>query len=265
MKQNRNDEMLELLRAEVQFRYEPQFAWKSSVSQFLALLGLRGFWPTSSVSGGGSLMDLSGQNRILTLNGGPFYRRSNLAPVVVLDGAADFFTRADEAGLDITGTESYIVATRRGLTLGGWFNFTNVAGATEHMMGKWDQAGNQRSYSLRRNAAGNIVFAISTDGTAVVEIASTDMPAQATWFWAAGRFDAATQELDVWVNDAVDNLAVGVPASIHIGTADLVLGGRHGGLSLMAGMFSMPVLCAASLPDAIEGQTYQQSRAMFGV
>ena len=263
--QRRNSEMVNLLAADFQLRYEPQFAWKSSVSQFLALTGLRGFWPTSSVSGGGSLMDLSGQNRILTYNGNPLYRVDNLAPNVALDGAGDYFSRADEVGLDITGTETYVHDDFKGLTQIGWYYFDNAAGVAEYMMSKWDEGGNQRSYRLFRQAAGAIRFSVSTDGTAVVDISTVGTPAAAEWFFAVGRYSTTAAEMDVWYNDEVVNLAAGVPASIHVGTADFNIGARHNGNNLMTGRLCYQFLCAAALPDAVINQLFHQSRAQFGV
>jgi len=47
--QIRNSEQVNLLRADFQARYEPNFALANAVSTILALPGLRAFWPLSSV------------------------------------------------------------------------------------------------------------------------------------------------------------------------------------------------------------------------
>ena len=263
----RNAEMVGMLRGDFQARYEPQFAWKSAVSQHQALPGLRGFWPTSSMLAGGDLEDLSGQGHTLTYNGSCLYRQDNLAPNVALDGVGDYFNLADPGAnswMDIIGTEAYINNNFNGLTLGGWFRFTNVAGATEYMISKWDVAGNQRSYALLRNAAGNIVFAVSNNGIASVTVASTTAPPNLEWFFAAGRYDPGT-ELKVWYNTETNTNVAAIPANLHAGTADFFIGGRHGGLDLLSARLSMQWLCAQMHSDAIVGQTFQQNRAMWGV
>ena len=263
----RNAEMVAMLAGDFQARYEPQFAWKSACSAFLAPIGVRGFWPTSSFDENGDLIDLSGQGNDLTLNGNPLYRMDGLAPYVVLDGTGDYFSNGGGVGswCDILGTEAYVANPRLGVTVAGWFRFTNAAGAAEYMISKWDTGGNERSYVLYRQIGGTIRFAVSVDGTAIVGIATTGTPAADEWFFAAGRFDANAQELDVWYNDEVSNLAVGVPVSVRSNATDFILGGRHGGAGLMTGRLSLCALYATNLPDAIIGQLFQQTRAMFGV
>ena len=90
------------------------------ISPFLALPGLVGFWPMSSVQRStGNAYDLSGQTRTLTYNGNPTYNINNdFAPYIRLDGTGDFLSRADETDLDILGTETIYASTVRGLTLG---------------------------------------------------------------------------------------------------------------------------------------------------
>jgi len=264
--QKRPNEIVSLLTADFQPRYEPQFAWKSAVSQHQALPGLRGFWPTSSFDDAGDMYDLGGQGRTLTLNGDPLYGIDGLAPLILLDGVGDYFSRADEAGLDITGTESYIGATRRGLTLGGWYKFSNVAGATEYMLSKWDSSvADQRSYRLNRNVAGAIGFGVSSLGTlaSVTSVTTTSSPAADEWFFGAGRFDNTNNEIEVWYNSESATAAYG--NTIFSGTADFNMGARHNGNDLMTGRLSLQFLCAAALPDAVVGQLFQQTRAMFGV
>ena len=266
--QVRNAELVDLLAADLQKRYEPQFAWKSASSQHQMLHGLRGFWPTSSFDTNGDLIDLSGQGNDLTYNGNPLYRRDMLAPSVALDGTGDYFSHVGGVGswCDITGGETYVNANRRGLTIGGWFLFANAAGAAEYMISKWDIGGNERSYSLRRLNTGVIRFSVSDDGTNVDDVDTTGTPAQNEWFWACGRYDDATAEIDVWYNTETANLAL--PAwggTLRSNATDFMIGARHGGLDLMTGRFSQCFTCAASVPDDIIGQTFQQTRAMFGV
>jgi len=268
----RNAEMVGMLRGDFQARYEPQFAWKSAVSQHQALPGLRGFWPTSSFDTNGDLIDLSGQGNDLTYNGNPIYYSAQLFSNVVLDGTGDYFSHVGGIGswCDITGTETYVHPNRRGVTIGGWFRFTNVAGANEYMIAKWDPAGNGRSYQLYRSIAGQIIFGVSSNGQAatVQNIGSISNPAQNEWFWAAGRYDDATSYSTVWYNDESNDLDLtiaGWAGSLHSNATDFLIGGYHGGSGLMTGHFAHCFTCATGVPDAIQNQTYQQTRAMFGV
>jgi len=113
------------------------------ISPLLALPGLRGFWPMSSFNEAGNAYDMSEQGRVMTYNGNPLYNYDGVVPYVALDGIGDFLSRADEAGLDIIGTETYVDGAVHGLTLGGWFYFDNALGSNEKLIAKWDTtAGN---------------------------------------------------------------------------------------------------------------------------
>jgi len=168
------------------------------ISPFMALPGLRGFWPTSSFNETGNAYDLSGQGRTLTYNGNPMYNYDGLVPYIDLDGTGDYLSRADEAGLDILGTETYVAAAARGLTTGGWFYFNNALGATEGMIAKWNSSlGNHRSYMLRRQAAdGTIIFRVSDNGVGSRAAQSTASPTATQWFFVVGRFDPGVELAD---------------------------------------------------------------------
>jgi len=266
--QRRNSEMVDLLAADFQPRYEPQFAWKSAVSQHQVLPGLRGFWPTSSVDTNGDLIDMSGQGNHLTLNGNPWRRGYNLAPTCDLDGVGDYFSHVGGIGswCDILGSETYILQAWRGLTIGGWFLFDNAAGVEEYMISKWDTGGNERSYRLVRRVAGGIRFSVSDDGTAVDDVDTTSAPAADEWFWACGRYTDNTEEIDIWYNTETANLALaGWGGTLRSNATDFLIGGRHGGATLMTGRFSLAFCCTAALSNAIIGQLFQQTRAMFNV
>jgi hypothetical protein len=267
-KQTYNDELVQQLTPDFQGRYEPNFAWKSACSQYLALPALRGSWPFSSFDQTGVAYDLSGQGRTLTAVGPPEYNYHNLAPYVDFDGANDYLSRADEAGLDITGLETVVAAGARGLTIGGWFWTDTLAygGTTRGFIGKYLTAGNQRSYMLAFDDVLNSPrFIVSVDGTATVSVLGMTMATNA-WYCIIGRFIPST-ELKIWVNGETATNAVGIPAQIFPSAADLNVGAYNNGAAAnrLDGRASMCFLCAAALSDAIVGQIYQQSRAMFGV
>lgn len=230
--------------------------------QFQHLSALRGFWPLGSADENGDAYDLSEQDRVLSYNGNPTYNFDNLAPYIDLDGTGDFLSRADEAGLDILGTETTIASAIRGLTIGGWF-WTDGLGAAQFLIAKWNAATNNRSYSLFNSAANRFEFNVSVDGTAVVTVTDTiDLTAN-NWFFVVGRFDPSTS-LDIFVNGRETNNVAAIPASIFNSNADLQIGAAQG-VSLLDGRASFNFLCAAQLSDAIISALFQQSRSLFGV
>lgn len=264
--QKRNAEMVELLRPDFQARYEPNFALVNACALHQAIPGLRGFWPLSSVDNTGAAYDLSGQTRTLTYNGNPAYGISGLAPYCDFDGTGDYLSRADEAGLDILGTETIFPTALRGLTFGGWFQIDTLAGGTDGLIGKWnDNAVNQRSYLLDFNTTTNVIrFQLSTDGTAIVSVSSAAVAA-ATWLHCIARFDPST-ELALWVNGVKTTNLVAIPASVFNSTAQLNIGAYSNGASgLLEGWASMCFLSSAFLPDVWAGVLFEQTRALYGV
>jgi hypothetical protein len=265
--QKRNDEQVSLLTSDFQSRYEGSFAWKTACSMYQALTGLRGFWPMSAVRQAGNAYDLSGNVRTLTYNGNPVYDFDGLAPYIKFDGTGDFLSRLDEAGLSITGTETYIAAGHRGLTCGGWFRPTDTTN-NQGLIDKFYTAG-QRGYSLflAGGVGGDPVqFYISDDGTNNSSVSSATGYSANEWQFMAGRFNdsVAGAELAVWLNDEQTTAAT-ARASIFDGTDDFAIGGKADGTSLFTGRASMCFLCAAALADATVWAIYQHTKALFKV
>ncbi|KKM02127.1 hypothetical protein LCGC14_1787550 [marine sediment metagenome] len=263
MVQKRNSAMVELLRPDFQARNEPNFAWKSACSVFQALTGLRGSWPLSSFNEAGNAYDMSEQGRVLTYNGNPVYNYEGLIPYLDFDGTGDFLSRADEAGLDIIGTETFVAAAARGLTIGGWFAFDNLT-REEALIGKWNTTGNQRSYILEKMATDFVRFAVSVDGTAETVVNDTVAVTTTDWFFAVGRFDPSAA-MTLFINGRTIVGGAG-PATINNSNAQLNIGAHNNGAaSLLDGKASMNFLCAAQLSNTIIDAMFEQTRSMYGI
>jgi len=235
------------------------------VSPFLALPGLRGFWPMSSFNEAGNAYDMSEQGRTLTYNGNPTYNYDGVAPYIDLDGTGDFLTRGDEAGLDILGTETYVAAAVRGLTLGCWAYFNNVAVAAECIMTKGDGLVAATAYWLDRGALGNARFIIS-DGAAFQIAGGAIALQQDTWYFLVGRFEPST-EAAIFVNSVqVGSDVAGIPAVLLNVGANFDIGSYNNGTGLlMTGRVSLAFLCTSLLSEAIISSLFQQTRAAFRV
>jgi hypothetical protein len=231
----------------------------SAVAPFLLLPGLRGFWPMSAFDSSGNAQDQSGHAHHLTYNGNPTYNYTGLAPHIMLDGVGGYLSRADEADLDITGTEAYVAAAARGLTVGGWFYHQNAAGTEEQIIAKYAAAGDQRSWQMRRWTTGAAQVLISSDGTAgTLLTAGGATLAASTWYHIVARFVPSTS-LAICVNGVWSSVVVAVPASIHSGTAALNVGFS------LPGRASLCFLCAAALSDTQIASIFNATRALFGV
>lgn len=265
--QVRNDQQVALLSADFQLRYEPNFAWGAACALYQALPGLRGFWPMSAFASAGATADLSGQSRGLTYNGNPTYGYDDLIPYIRLDGTGDYLTRGDEAGLDITGAETYVVAGQRGITILGWWRPENTT-LFQYLVNKMYSVG-QYSYmlSLRGDLFGDpVTFTISDDGNGMDTVSSSVGYAANTWQFLAGRFNDADTgaELAVFVNGTKTTAATARNA-IFSGTDNLAIGGTALGGGLYTGRASLVALCATALSDLILTAVYEQTRPLFSV
>jgi hypothetical protein len=261
----RNDELLDMLQGEFQRRFEPNFAWGNAVSLMSLLPGLRGFWPMSSVHENGNALDLGGRGLTLTYTGNPTYNVQGLAPYIDLDGVGDYLVRLDEAALDITGTETFVAASKRGLTLGGWFWLDSLV-ARRPLVAKYTfTASNNRAYQLSWNLATTTFgLSISVDGIVATVVNSSITPVVSRWYFVVGRFTPST-EIAVFANGVKTTNVVAIPASIFNSTANFFIGTDDDLTALLDGRASLVFLCAESLSDAVIKMVYEQTRALFGV
>jgi len=222
------------------------------IGSILGFPELRGFWPMSSVNESGNIMDISGQARTLTNNNAAARAvHNNLIPYVSFNGTTQYLSRADEAGLDITGA----------LTLGGWVYYDAVAAGAA--MSKYNVTGNQRGYSLGTIAGGVPQLTISSNGTATTVVNSGTAVTAATWHFFAGRFTPSSELALLFGKEKYTNTS-SIPAAIFNSSAALAIGGINGGASL-AGRASLGFICAAALPDAQINYFFHMSRTLFGV
>ena len=250
-----------------QRRYEAQFAWSRLCSIYQALPGLRGFWPMSAVAYTNPIgLDQSGNANHLTNQNSSDFGYTGLVPHVSFDGINQYLSKADGGAAnwaDITGTEAYIEAADRGLTIYTWAYFTNAAGAQERIVEKNDAAGG--AYGVLRLAAGNIRFRVDGGG-GFINVDSVATPTAGSWYFLAGRYIPSTS-LDIFVNSLVpDNTnLVGIPAAIQDVTAPFTVGASGVPGTYMTGKQSAVALCAVQHTDVLIGSVFSQTQAMFGV
>lgn len=263
-----NSEQVDLLATHFPRRGEATLAWGNILSMFSLLPGLRGFWPMSTSNDAGATYDQSACGRHLTYNGNPLYYGIGLAPYIEFDGTGDYLSRADEAGLDILGTETFMGTDWRGLTIGGWFYLNSLApGHNYGLIGKWKTSGsNDASYLLYWDDTTNkAAMAVSADGSTVVQCLSSAVLAANNWYFIVGRFDPSA-EVAIWLNGVKTANAVGIPASLFSGAADFNIGAYdNGATALLHGGCSLCFLTGSCLTETIIQALYHHSRALYGV
>lgn len=269
--QQRNSEQVNLLSADLQLRYEPNFAHKSAVSATQALSVLIGSWPMSVIrldAAADRVRDVSGSGYHLTWNGGLQAWNDNLTPIVWFDGATGYLSRVAGAAswASVRGNEAHVAAGIQGLTVGGWFLTDTIAAGVPVFMSKYTAGGNQRTFILRRNAAVADWY-VSANGAASLGPATLPITAS-TWYFIVGRWipDATNSLIKLWVNDDTDEVNVGAAATLFDSTADFLIGASDAGTSaLLDGRASLNFMCSCAVEDAIVFSLFQQTRAMFGV
>jgi len=237
-------------------------------SSYLALPGLRGFWSMAAFDESGNTYDQSGNGRTLTYNGNPVYNVDGLIPYIDLDGTGDYLDRADEAGLDITGTETFVDSGIQGLTVGAWINVNEIqATSTRGIVGKYNTSGGNQSFLLCTDPSGSgrvYCFLVSNTGAADVLLLDTVLLASEQWTFICGRFTPST-ELAMFINERKVTNTTSIVASIFNGTAPLEIGAWNAGSFNIDARMSLVFLCATALPDAVIDHLFQTSRGLFGV
>ncbi len=243
------------------------------ISPFLALPGLRGFWPMSVVDyTNPQCVDIANGYDLTNNNTATFGYDPNriLVPCTFFDGVNQYLSRADGGAAnwaDVLGTEAYIentIVTARGLTSGGWFFST--AAANEGLIGKWNSVTNDTSYLIQHLAGATVRLAVSSTGLGITaSIASTNTISANTWYFVVGRYVPSTT-VDIYLDGTKTSSAVGVPAALFDGAATFEIGSFNAGATQhLTGRASCCFLCAAAVSDAEISSLFQQTRGAFGV
>lgn len=261
-----NPQLVENMSAKFRRLNNPAHAMVDAVGMLRMFPGVVGIWP-GGVFGGGSasqskLVDVSGNGLHLTRNGTTLARSTGLASYIEYDGSSGFYEHADASIFDIVGTETYIGASLRGLTIGCWVYFSAL-GTNEAVMSKMGASGNF-SYILHKLSSNDAInFRISSDGSTLVSVTSDTLSAP-RWYFICGRYDPSA-ELKIWLNgDAVSN-TTSIPATIFSGNGPFAIGTYNSGVHLFDGYVSLAFLCAAAVPDIFIDTYFQMTTPLFGV
>ncbi len=258
-----NDQESRLQRIET-----TDFLRPDTITPFLELPGLRGFWATSAYDDVGNLADLAGFDAAVTelaLQGNPVYNyTSRGVSYCRLDGTGDYFSHADSAHYDILGTEAFSGVP--GLTLGCWTYVENAAN-TQNLIAKWAPPAN-RAYRLYADGAvanDPVIFAMSDDGINADNVQLVGYSVN-TWHFVAARFDDAQTgaELKIWLDNA-SNTAATARNAIFNGNANFTVGASSAGAQLLTGRISRAFLCAMSVSDNQIESIFHRTRGAYGV
>jgi len=262
------------LSSQFQRRWESVYHWRSMCSMLLGTPGLRAAWPMSSVGfAQPECYDISGQGNHLAaavaLGNVTFGRDpGGIAPVATLGGAANqYLYRVDVgvanwADIAIAGGDLQILATQRGLTLGGWFQ-ASLALAGQYLFAKDDGGGN-RQYALSVNPAPGNTAAFAVWAGAIT--ATSAAAIVAGWNHIVGTYDQTSQTVFVTLNGVTTSGAAGAaPAALDDTDAPVTIGADGAGGTLTTGYASDCFLCAAALSHSSVKAMFHYTKAAYGV
>lgn len=274
--QIRNCDLAEILRPDFFARNEPNASWSHTISNHLMIPALRGFWPMSANHAAvgqpiSYYVDDIGCDYDLAVVNNPLLRLGERGLPPTCQFAGNNYLTYGSADLQhgILGTEANVLAAQRGLSLGGWFKFTELAGV-QGLISKWQSViSDERAYRLYKDATHHIVFEISDDGIASSLVQSTGTVAANFWYCLAGRFVPSTA-LDVYIN-AVQTPAATAMATVHNCTEPFIIGATDRG-NYFIGEASLCWLAAsmawdgnASTRNVIPFALFEHSKRMYNV
>jgi len=174
-------------------------------------------WNCSHIYKPGTLIYLRGDinNALMTISSPgtwPVFGADNHIPYIALDGTHKF-----SSGLisDIDGSETW--TTQPGLSVGGWFKFTDLTGE-QYMLCQWYETVDKRSWALKKDATHHIVLTLSADGINTdATYTSTATVAADTWYWISTTW-TPNSSVHFRINEAVQEITPALAAPIFLAT-----------------------------------------------
>ncbi len=218
----------------------------SQKDQFVRLPGLAGYYPMGIRNQSGHAVEHSGANANLLQTGtcATGYDGNSFAHLG--NGTNYLFG----AGLyQITGLETWISSSIRGLTLGCWVmvdSYPSIQGGICSKFGVITDYG----YSLLVHTANEFRFIVSSNGSATFA-ADGIVPNLGQWYFVAGRFTPSS-EVALFVDGNKDVNTTAIPASINVSAQAFELG-RYlvDNARILHGKVRDVFICASALSDAL--------------
>ncbi|MHA2253749.1 MAG: LamG-like jellyroll fold domain-containing protein, partial [Candidatus Kariarchaeaceae archaeon] len=174
---------------------------------------------------GTTVYDETSNNNNGVMNGatwaGPVWTSGQVGNALSFDGVDDYVEIPDSNNLDITGE----------LTLMAWVKRDTI-GTNMEILGKWDAAGNHRSYELFIRPTNKVVLAISRDGGyAFMEAQTTATFTDTTIFHhIAATYNPSIPAMNIYIDGVLQTVTTtGSQSSIHSGTGKVIIGVRESG------------------------------------
>lgn len=212
---------------------------------FIGLPGLVGYWPMgikflngTVVEHGGTLFSLSETGVCPAGDDGNAFTH--------VGNGVNFLSSAGSLG--VTGLETSISSSIRGLTFGGWFMIDGLPPSQAGFITKFGVVTNY-GYALAVLSTGVIQVTISSNGSATTAVSSPAV-GLGEWLFLAARFTPSA-ELAVFVSGDKTVNTASIPASVNVSTQTFEVGRYANDNSFIANAKARDVfICASALSDA---------------
>lgn len=222
---------------------------------FIELPGLAGYYPMGVRNGVGHAVEHSGTGTNLLQTGTcPTGYDGNA--FVQLGNGTNFLGAVTVYG--IIGTEAWIDASLRGLTIGGWF-MLDTSPTTQTGLVSKDVASPNRGYVLGLTSSNLAFFNVSGDGLTSLSITGTALTVS-QWHFVAGRFSPSV-ELAVFVDSIKSVNTTSIPSSCFVSSQQFEVGRYFAQDARITHAKARDVfICASALSDDLLEQIRDATR-----
>jgi len=213
---------------------------------FVRLPGLVGYWPMG-MRAAGSVTDHTGNGFTLTQTGiNPVGYDGNSFSHL---GNGTNYVSNSSAQLGLSGLETWISSSIRGLTIGGWFMLDAFNPNSGGLISK-DALAPNRGYYLAASSVGAVTMSVSVNGSAQSFVTSPVVTIS-QWHFLVGRFTPGT-EVAVFTDGDKTTNSTAIAASCNASTGGFNIGRFNSNDTLIQHCKSRDVfVCASALSDAL--------------
>jgi len=155
----------------------------------------------------------------------------------------------DQSAFGITGLETWISSSLRGLTLGGWFMIDSTPTTASGLISK-DRPSPDLGYVLNWSTTNTVGFYVSGNGASQFGVVSASLEV-GRWHFVTSRFTPSA-EVAVFANGDKSTNTTAIPASINVSTQDFEIGRYFNDDNRIIHAKARDVfVCAAALSDQL--------------
>ena len=227
-------------------------SWSTAVGMALNFPGVVEVWQFGNYDKSSGQVYGLAQGRHLTRVNGVNFGWSGLIPFADLNGTNHYFSRADEAQLDMVSATS-----TQGIMTFGWFHIQRLA-TSEILISKASGATTNFNYYLHK-ASNDRIYANIWDGT-TQHAAESSTTITTGWHHLGMIWNSS--KIGVWLDGKETSITTSIPVASNNSTAAFVVGAFDGGSSPFDGLVPF-IFLGQRTAETFMSTFYQMTRAQF--